>query len=90
MHSRGPYRHRRKLLTFLTMKLGNMLLRCKRRKIKGKEGSNEPDHWYQDSPRNEIGTMVGRNLDGDTAIQGELRKLGTGDRLGYVVKYRLE
>ena len=90
MHSRGPYRHRRRPLSSLTTKLGNMLLRCKRRKINRKEGSNEPDHWYQDSPRKGIGTMVGRNLDGDTAIQGELRKLGIGDRLGYVVKYRLE
>ena len=63
--------------------------RCKRRKIKGKERSNEPDHWYQDSPRNGIRTMVGRNLDG-LKIQGELRRLRIGDRPGYLVKIRLD
>ena len=90
MHLGEPYRHRRRLPTSLTTKLGNMLLKCKRRKINRKEGSTEPDPWYQNSPRSDIRIMVGRNLDGNAAIQGELRKLGTGDRLGYVVKYRLE
>ena len=89
MHLGEQYRHRRKLHASLTTKLGSMLLRCKRRKTKVKEGFDEPDHWYQDLPRKGIRIIIGKNLDG-AQIQEELRKLRIGDRPRYVVKNRLD
>ena len=89
MHSKGLCKHRKELLTSLTTKVGSMLLRCKRRKIKVREGFNEPDHWYQDLPRKGIRIMIGENPDGPQ-IQEELRKLRIGDRPRYVVKIRID
>lgn len=89
MHSEGLCKHRKELLTSLIMKLGSILLRCKRRKTAVKEGFNEPDHWYQDLPRKGIRMMIGENLDGPQ-IQGELRKLRIGDRPRYIVKNRID
>ena len=89
MHSEELCKHRKELLTSLTTKLGNMLLRCKRRRTKEKERFDEPDRWYQDLPRKGIRIMIGKNLDG-AQIQEELRKLRIGDRPRYVVKIRID